>query len=83
MTKVIGLKQLQQNTKMVRQGVAKGVKFIVVYRSQPIFEITPIDEKYTFAEEMKETGLYKSSFIEKMKNAEDELNKGNFEEYTS
>lgn len=41
MTKLIGLKDLQQNTKKVREAVAKGTHFIVVYRSKPIFEISP------------------------------------------
>lgn len=44
MTKLIGIKELQQNTKKVREAVAKGTHFIVVYRSKPIFEINPFQE---------------------------------------
>lgn len=44
MTKLIGLKELQQNTKRVREEVSKGTHFIVVYRSKPIFEISPFKD---------------------------------------
>lgn len=73
MTKLIGIKELQTNTKRIREEAAKGVHFIVVYRSKPVFEIRPIEENNKFAEDLELSGLYKDSFIEKMKKAEKDI----------
>lgn len=83
MTKLIGLKELQQNTKKVREAVAKGTHFIVVYRSKPIFEISPLDDNPEFAEALKSSGLYKKSFIKSMEKAEMDLKEGNLKTYTA
>lgn len=79
MTKLIGIKELQQNTKKIREEVSKGTKFVVVYRSKPIFEINPIMENFDFAEAMKMTGKYKADFIKRMEEAEADLKNGSFE----
>ena len=46
MTKIIGLKDLQQNTKRIREEVAEGVSFVVIYRSKPVFEIRPLGQEW-------------------------------------
>lgn len=58
MPKLIGLKEFQQNTKRVREEVSRGVEFIVIYRSEPVFGIVPLNptkdwmpnERYAIAE---------------------------------
>lgn len=44
MPKLIGIKELQMNTRSIRENVAKGVSFIVIYRSKPVFEIHPVKD---------------------------------------
>jgi len=85
MTKIIGIKELQTNTKKIRQEVEKGVHFIVVWRSNPIFEIKPLDHLKTieFADTLEATGLYKKSFIKRMQAAEDALKSGKVRKYGS
>jgi len=51
MTKLIGLKELQTKTKYIREEVAKGTRFIVVYRSQPAFQIQPLSQEETVPQE--------------------------------
>lgn len=50
MPKLIGIKDLQTNTRAIREEVAKGVHFIVIYRSKPAFEIRPLDEEWSSKE---------------------------------
>lgn len=50
MPKLIGIKDLQTNTRAIREEVAKGVHFVVIYRSKPVFEIHPVDEEWSQAE---------------------------------
>ena len=83
MTKTIGLKDLQQNTKQVRQQVSKGTTFIVFYRSKPIFRISPISGNFDFADAFEESGLYKKPFVKKLKEAEQDLNTGRTKEYST
>ena len=73
MTKLIGIKELQTNTKKIREEVAKGVSFIVIYRSKPVFEINPIERNFNFSGDLEATGLYTDEFIKKMENAEKDL----------
>lgn len=47
MPKLIGIKELQTNTRAIREEVAKGVHFVVIYRSKPVFEIRPLEEDWT------------------------------------
>lgn len=75
MTKIIGIKELQTNTKKIRQEVEKGVSFVVVWRSKPIFEIKPL-ENFEFAESMRSTDLYTDDFINRMEEVEKDLRKG-------
>lgn len=44
MTKVIGLKDLRENTERYISHVKKGMSFLVVRRSKPIFRVSPVDE---------------------------------------
>jgi antitoxin (DNA-binding transcriptional repressor) of toxin-antitoxin stability system len=53
MTKIIGLKELRLNTESYIAQVKKGVSFIVVKRSEPVFKISP----YQFEEiDLKDDG---------------------------
>ena len=46
MTKVIGLKELRQNTESYIKAVEKrGDSFVVVRRSKPVFRISPVTEE--------------------------------------
>lgn len=83
MTKLIGIKELQQNTKNIREEVGKGIHFIVIYRSKPIFEIKPLSDDFEFTEDFKSTGLYTNDFIKRMEEAEDNLKKGKTKTYTT
>lgn len=40
---IVGLKELRENMDSYISGVQKGKSFIVVRRSQPIFQLTPVD----------------------------------------
>jgi antitoxin (DNA-binding transcriptional repressor) of toxin-antitoxin stability system len=44
MTKIIGLKDLRENTDTYLAQVKKGQSFLVLRRSQPIFKMSPVDE---------------------------------------
>lgn len=83
MTKLIGLKELQQNTRAIRESVEKGIRFIVVYRSKPIFEIKPLSDDFEFAEDFKSTGLYTDDFIKRMEEVESDIKKGKTKTYTT
>lgn len=83
MTKLIGIKELQQNTKRVREEVSQGVSFVVIYRTKPIFEIKPVSSEFKFADDLKLTGLYTNKFIERMEEAEQNIQKGKTKTYTT
>ena len=51
MTKIIGLKELRENTDTYLAQVKKGSSFLVLRRSEPVFKISPVEE----AEELWET----------------------------
>lgn len=42
MATIIGLKELRENTTEVAERVANGETFVVIKRSKPIFNLTPI-----------------------------------------
>lgn len=44
MEKIIGLKDLRENTEHYISHVNKGKSFLVVRRSKPIFRVSPVDE---------------------------------------
>ncbi|MCX6712558.1 MAG: type II toxin-antitoxin system prevent-host-death family antitoxin [Candidatus Vogelbacteria bacterium] len=44
MTKIIGLKDLRENTDTYLNQVKKGHSFLVMRRSEPVFRISPADE---------------------------------------
>jgi hypothetical protein len=80
MIKIIGLKQLQKNTKKIRLEVEKGTSFIVLYRSKLLFEIRPIStgtlpDTKGFIDE----GIYTDEFIKDMAEAEADILNGDVE----
>lgn len=83
MVKLIGIKELQKSTKKVREEVAKGNSFIVVYRSKPVFEIKPLDDHLEFADSMAAAKVYNENFLKRMSEAEEEVKKGKLNEYTT
>jgi prevent-host-death family protein len=44
MTKIIGLKELRENTAVYEKKVKQGESFLVVKRSKPIFKLVPLSE---------------------------------------
>lgn len=44
MERIIGLKELRQNTKTSIKEARRGKSFLVVQRSRPVFRITPPEE---------------------------------------
>lgn len=44
MAKIIGLKDLRENTESYISQVARGKSFTVVRRSKPVFKVVPVDE---------------------------------------
>jgi len=44
MNKIIGLKELRENTENYISQVQKGKSFTVVRKSRPVFTISPVDE---------------------------------------
>ncbi len=44
MTKVIGLKDLRENTEQYISLLQEGKSFLVVRRSKPVFRVLPVDE---------------------------------------
>ncbi|MFA5022818.1 MAG: hypothetical protein WC385_02975 [Candidatus Paceibacterota bacterium] len=44
MTKIIGLKDLRENTDTYLAQIKKGHSFLVMRRSEPVFKISPTDE---------------------------------------
>lgn len=51
MTKIIGLKDLRENTETYLAQIKKGRSFLVLRRSEPVFKISPIED----AEDLWET----------------------------
>lgn len=83
MTKLIGIKELQTNTKRIREAVQEGVRFIVIYRSQPIFEIKPISPSMEFADDLETEGIYTKNFIRRMREAEKNIKAGKIKKYSA
>ena len=44
MTKIIGLKDLRENTDTYLAQIKRGRSFLVLRRSEPVFRISPVDE---------------------------------------
>lgn len=83
MTKLIGIKELQKNTKRIRKEIEKGVRFIVIYRSKPVFALTPLTQSVHFANDLEETGLYNDAFIKKMREAEKDISDKKLRTYST
>lgn len=75
MTKIIAIKELQTNTRRIREEVEQGMHFVVIWRSKPVFEIKPINTM-EFTEDFQSTGLYNEDFLEKMIEAEKSIKEG-------
>lgn len=44
-TKIIGIKKFRQNmTSLWKEARENNIRFIVLHHSEPVFEVTPIDE---------------------------------------
>ena len=82
MIKIIGIKELQTNTKRIREEVGAGMSFVVIWRSKPVFEITPINVA-EFAYDMEATGLYRKSFLKDMEKAQSDVKKGKTKTFAS
>lgn len=66
MTKTISVKELRMNFPKIKKELDKGVKFVVIYRSKPLANLTPIefysqpfgekitDKKYDFPDNMED-----------------------------
>ncbi len=80
MIKIIGLKQLQKNTKKIRLEVEKGTSFIVLYRSKLLFEIRPISsDTLPDTQDLINQGVYTGAFIKDMAEAEADIINGDAE----
>lgn len=44
MNRIIGLKDLRENTESFIDKVKKGQSFVVVRKSKPVFKLSPVDE---------------------------------------
>jgi len=44
MNKIIGLKDLRENTEAFINKIKKGQSFVVVRKSKPVFKLSPVDE---------------------------------------
>jgi len=73
---------LQKNTKKIRQDVAKGIHFVVIYRSKPVFEIRPLPSTTEFTEAFKTEGIYTQDFLNRMEEAENDIKKGKVKTYS-
>ena len=82
MTKLLGIKELQKNTKKVRKEVEKGITFIVMYRSKAIFKISPISADIQFSAALEAENIYTDEFIHDMKEAEENIRNGEIQEHT-
>ena len=83
MTKLSGIKALQQKTKWVREEVEHGTHFIIIHRSKPIFEIKPLSQNVEFAEDLKLENVYTDDFIKRMEEAEKDVRRGKLKTYNS
>jgi len=50
MNKIVGLKEFRENVEEYQKKVQKGHSFIIVKRSKPIFQISPITEEEQWEE---------------------------------
>lgn len=77
MIKIIGLKQLQKNTKKIRLEVEKGTTFVVLYRSKLLFEIRPIkSDTLPDTQDLINQDIYTGAFIKDMAEAEADIVNG-------
>lgn len=51
---IIGLKELRQNATEIAKRAEEGETFVVVKRSRPIFKLSPIEDKASANQELKD-----------------------------
>lgn len=76
MTKIIGIKELQTQTKEIREAVEQGTHFIVVWRSRPV-------NTTDFVADLKATQRYRKNFLKKMASAEHDIKHGRTKTFQS
>lgn len=54
MTKTISVKELRQHLPKIRRSIARGDRFVIIYRSKPFAELSPMEDKQTSTKEMLE-----------------------------
>ena len=59
MKKIIGLRELRENTAEYIKSIQKGNSFIVMRKSEPLFKITPIDDTNDWEEVIDFTKIKK------------------------
>ncbi len=57
--KIIGLKELRENTAAYEKQIIQGQAFVVVRRGKPLFKISPVDEDEQWEEVIDFTKLKK------------------------
>lgn len=60
MQKTINVKELRTNLPKIVQGVQRGERFTVFYRSRPAFRIVPIDEDEPVTTPLSDDPLYRA-----------------------
>ena len=60
MNTVINAKQLRSELPQVVQKVRRGMRFTVLYRSRPAFQVVPVDASEAPAGEVAEDPLYRA-----------------------
>lgn len=54
-TKIIGIKQYRQNiTSLWKDAQKKGIRYIVMYHSKPIFEVNPLQDDELILETLRQ-----------------------------
>jgi len=63
MEKTISAKELRATLPMIVQRVRRGEQFTVLYRSQPVFRIVPVDEEDRISCPLDKDPLYRSGAL--------------------
>lgn len=45
---IISVKQLRENFGQIKEGIENGLSYLLIYRSQPLAEIRPVERKKQF-----------------------------------
>jgi antitoxin (DNA-binding transcriptional repressor) of toxin-antitoxin stability system len=63
MNKLISAKQLRSSLPEVVKKVRRGARFTVLYRSQPAFQVVPVDAPLETADDLKHEPLYRAKAV--------------------